>query len=78
MAIRILAFIVAICCTAALDAQELKKDPYKDVDNDVRLDAIRHAQVWRPVNVASMDIRTGPQGPGAFAPGAEVRCDYKE
>jgi hypothetical protein len=31
-----------------------------------RLAAIRHAQVWAPTDVASMDLRAGPQGPGAF------------
>jgi hypothetical protein len=68
MAIRTLALIVAICCTATLDAQEGKKDPYKNVDNDVRLAAIRHAQIWTPVDVATMDIKAGPQGAGTFPP----------
>ena len=76
MAIRVIAFIVAICCTASLHAQ--KKDPYKNVDNDVRLGAMRHAQVWIPVNVASMDIRTGPTDVTSYAPGADVTCDYDE
>ena len=29
-----------------------------------------------PTNVSSMDLRAGPQGPGAFAPDAVVSCDY--
>ncbi len=41
-----------------------------------RLDAIHHAQVWKATNVASMDLRAGPRGPDAFAPGAMVRCDF--
>lgn len=76
MAIRIFALVVLICCTAPLEAQ--KKNPYNEVTGDIRLEAIRHAQVWKPVNVAEMDIKAGPQGTGAFAPGAEVRCAYKE
>jgi len=76
MALRVTVFIVAICCTASLHAQ--KKDPYKDVDNDVRLRALRNAQVWIPVSVASMDIRTGPTDVESFAPGAQVQCDYDD
>jgi hypothetical protein len=41
-----------------------------------RLDAIRRARVWEPTNVAAADIKAGPAGPFAFAPGATVRCDY--
>ena len=76
MALRATAFIVAICCTASIHAQ--KKDPYKSVDNDVRLSALRDAQVWMPVNVASMDIRRGPTDAPSFAMGAEVQCNYDE
>ena len=76
MSSRVLALIVAICVTGSLHAQ--KKDPYKRVDNDVRLSALRHAQVWTPVNVASMDIRTGPTDVKGYAPGAEVTCDYDQ
>jgi hypothetical protein len=42
------------------------------------LDAISRAQVWRPTNVAAMDVRSGPQEDGAFAPGATVRCRYAD
>jgi hypothetical protein len=73
---RVLTFIVAICFTVSLQAQ--KKDPYKGVDNDVRLKALRYAQVSRPVDVPSMDMRMGPTGAKGFAPGAEVTCDYDE
>jgi hypothetical protein len=76
MATRIFTLAVLICCTAHLEAQ--KKNPYNKVDGDVRLEAIRRAQVWKPVNVAEMDIKAGPQGDGAFSAGAEVRCAYKE
>jgi hypothetical protein len=76
MAIRIFTLIVLICFTAPLEAQ--KKNPYNKVHGDVRLDVIRHAQVWKPVDVAQMDIKAGPQGKGAFAEGSEVRCAYKE
>lgn len=43
-----------------------------------RLAAIRHAQVWKAFDVAAANLRAGPPGPGAFAPDATVRCDYRE
>jgi hypothetical protein len=76
MALRVIALTVAICCTSPAYGQ--KKDPYKDVDNDVRLAALRYAQVWNPVNVASVDIKAGPQDVSGFTPGAQVKCDYVE
>ena len=41
-----------------------------------RLDDIRHAQVWEATDIATMDLRTGPKGHGAFAPGEEVGCKH--
>ncbi|HEY7285608.1 MAG TPA: hypothetical protein VH497_09205 [Vicinamibacterales bacterium] len=38
--------------------------------------AIARAQLWTKTDVAAMDLRAGPQGPGAFAPGQTVVCDY--
>jgi hypothetical protein len=43
-----------------------------------RLAAIRRAQIWAPTDVASMDLRAGPQGPGAFAPDELVACEYSQ
>ena len=37
---------------------------------------IARAQVWRPTNVRSMDMKKGPQRAGAFAPRAIVYCDF--
>lgn len=41
-----------------------------------RLAIIKRAQVWRRVDVASMDLRVGPTGSGAFAPDDLVTCDF--
>lgn len=43
---------------------------------DLRLAAIRRAQVWTPTDIPSMDIMAGPQGRGAFPPNATLVCDY--
>ena len=45
---------------------------------DTRLAFIRKAQIWSPTNVPEMDLRAGPQGPGAFQPNEMVTCDYVE
>jgi len=76
MDVRLLALTVAICCTTSLQAQ--KKDPYKKVDNDVRLASLRHSQVWMPGDIASKNIRIGPQDGNGFQPEAVVKCDYVE
>ena len=41
-----------------------------------RLAIMRRAQVWTPINVRRMNLKTGPGGLGAFPPGATVRCEY--
>jgi hypothetical protein len=43
---------------------------------EARLDFIRRAQIWTPTNVAEMDLRAGPPGPGTFGPNEMVTCDY--
>ena len=84
MKVRFIALIVAICCTPALSAQDEKspskeeKNPYKHVDNDARLAALRNAQVWMPGNVASRNLKLGPQDQSSFRPEAVVTCDYVE
>ena len=45
---------------------------------EARLVAIRRAQVWKATSVPAMDLKAGPQGPGAFAPNETVTCDYFE
>ena len=76
MTVRVLALTVAICCTAALHAQ--KENPYRKVDNDVRLAAIRHAQVWLPGDIGAKNLRIGPQDGSGFQPEAVITCDYVE
>ena len=50
------------------------KNPY--VTSEMRRAAIQRAQVWAPTDVPSMDLMTGPQGPGAYPPNATIDCDY--
>lgn len=48
----------------------------KSLTDRDRAAAISRASVWSATNVESMDLKLGPQGKGAFAPMAEVRCNY--
>jgi hypothetical protein len=58
----------ALCAVNALGAK---------ARDDVRQDAIRQAQVWMPVDVATMDLLTGPADEsGAFPFRAIVDCRY--
>jgi hypothetical protein len=41
-----------------------------------RVAVLARARLWAPTRVRSLDLRTGPAGPGALAPGATVRCTY--
>ena len=74
---RLIVVVVLFCCTSWLYATATK-NPYEKVDNDVRLDAIRHAQLWTPTDVSSMDMRMGPQDVAGWPPEATVTCDYVE
>ena len=48
------------------------------LSSEARLVAIRRAQVWKPTDVAAMDLKVGPPGPGAVARNDTVACDYVE
>lgn len=41
-----------------------------------RVAILRRSQVGTPTDVSAKDIRRGPAEPGAFPPGAEVKCEY--
>jgi hypothetical protein len=41
-----------------------------------RFEIMSRARVWSPTDIHAMDLRSGPQGPGAFPSGAAVTCDY--
>jgi hypothetical protein len=52
--------------------------PGEALTESERLDAIGRARVWSPVDVAKVDLRTGPLSEGSFASNAWVDCEYKE
>jgi hypothetical protein len=51
------------------------RSPLEHLTKEARRDLIRRAQVWAPTDIPAMDIKAGPQGEGAYAPGAIVTCN---
>lgn len=67
VALSIAAGGCALGSAAPITPAEIPKD---------RLALTRRAQVWKPTKVPAMNLKAGPGGPGAFAPGQAVTCDY--
>jgi hypothetical protein len=69
--------VLAITLSASADARAAgKKRSLKHASPEARVAAIQRAQVWAPTDVPTMDLRAGPQGPGAFTPDEMIVCDY--
>src|SRR5207253_7632559 len=43
---------------------------------EARKAIIARSKVWLPTDIASKDLKSGPIGLGAFAPGTTVECSY--
>ena len=74
MTSKSLALGVAICCTVALHAAD--KNPYESLSKEKRIDAVRRAQVWNPIDTSALDLKAGPSRPGAIEFGKTVTCEY--
>src|SRR5712692_545411 len=70
--------IVVMISTVACAHVNARSKKVNEVGPDARLIAIQRAHLWAATDVASMDIKAGPQGDGAFVPDATVTCDYVE
>src|SRR5262249_27107987 len=51
------------------DAQSVK-------NADVRQSVISRSRVWHPTDISMMNLKVGPEGPGAFSFHETVLCDY--
>jgi hypothetical protein len=70
-----LAIVASACVLVWIQATAHAKG--KDLVSAAQRRALlKHAQVWHPTDVASMNLRTGPTIKGAFAPGETITCDY--
>ena len=70
---------LSLLMTASDSAQkspDTPPSPLKQMTKEARLAVIRKAQVWTSTNIPEMDLKAGPQGPGAFAQNEMVTCDY--
>jgi hypothetical protein len=54
------------------------KPSFSKLSPKVRLAAIRRAQVWKPGDVASKDLKKGPVEADGFEPNALVTCAYRD
>src|SRR5216110_225048 len=69
--------IVASACVLAWIQPTATHAKAKDLVSAAQRRALlKHAQVWHPTDVASMNLRKGPTIKGAFAPGETITCDY--
>jgi hypothetical protein len=75
---RICALVaIAVGASAPLSDQAAPvNSPLEHLTKEQRRHAIARAAVWSPTDIASMDLRAGPQAKGAFAPFSTVTCDY--
>jgi hypothetical protein len=46
--------------------------------SDYRASVVARAKVWTKTDVSTMDLKAGPAGKKAFAPGEEVACTYSK
>lgn len=80
---RLLSFWIAVVLGSA-QAPFPQPSPPKpspanlELSEEGRRAFIASAQLWHPVDTASLDLRLGPQGHGAFAPHELVTCDFVE
>src|SRR3954468_17011825 len=68
--------VLSSCIAGVLAAASVGLHAAAHVTRAQRLEAIRHARVWAPTDIARMDITAGPPGPQASRPGETVTCDF--
>jgi hypothetical protein len=68
-AIALVVGVAAVLDPASLTAQA-------EETTETRRALIARSKVWRPTDIPSMNLKSGPDGPGAFAPGETLTCDY--
>lgn len=73
---RMAAFVMMFASLGAGATRAQDKDKDTAAAGESREALVARAKVWMPTDIPAMDLRTGPTGPGAFAPGATVTCDY--
>lgn len=70
--------LILVCTALSLStACAMKASPKAGaLDEATHAAIVGRAEVWKPTRVRSMNLRTGPPGPGAFKPNELVHCKY--
>ncbi len=71
----VVSIVVVACGTIACATFGARISPEQAA---ARTAVFSRARVWRQTNVRAMDLKAGPQQPGAFRFGATVACSYHE
>jgi hypothetical protein len=71
----VVSLVVIACETAACATFGARLSPEATA---ARSAVFNRARVWRQTNVRAMNLKEGPQPPGAFRLGATVVCSYRE
>src|SRR5215211_2191476 len=75
MPLRRAAGVIALAVSLALFAGPLSFALGTN-GKESRQSLIARAKVWHPVDIPSMDLKTGPDGAGSFALRQTIACDY--
>ena len=70
------AFTILFVAVLSLGDANAAKNTYKNLTQKERIEAIRRAQVWQQTDIASLDMKAGPQDVKGFAPEETVTCDW--
>jgi hypothetical protein len=70
------AILFGLVCTGLADRSPLAAQAKPTEES--RKSLVARSKVWFPTKIPSMNLRTGPTGPGAFKLGATVTCRYFE
>jgi hypothetical protein len=71
----VVAIVMVACATAACATFGARLSPDAAAARNA---VLSRARVWRQTNVRAMNLKEGPQQPGAFRFGATVVCSYRE
>jgi hypothetical protein len=79
-AILVVTFTAAACVRTPVPSGPVgpidPADNLGDVTSATRRGYIRVAQVWRPIDTATLDLMAGPRHERTFAVDARINCDY--
>jgi hypothetical protein len=76
MQARIASAAVAVVFGLSACLDPIAIEAQSDDTSKSRKSLIARSKAWRPTDIPSMNLKRGPEGPGSFAVGETVTCDY--